>query len=77
MYCVTVCILVLCVECVTVSNVVFMEGTGTECSVAQLVLYCVTVCILVLGVECVTVSNDVFMEGTGRECSVAGLVCIV
>ena len=36
------------VECVTVSNVVFMEGTDRQCSVAQLVLYCVTVCILVL-----------------------------
>ena len=27
LYCVTVCILVLGVECVTVSSVVFMEGT--------------------------------------------------
>jgi len=40
------------VECVTVSSVVFMEGTDRQCSVARLVLYCVTVCILglVLGV---------------------------
>jgi len=30
LYCVTVCILVLGVECVTVSNVVFMEGTDIE-----------------------------------------------
>ena len=36
------------VECVMVSNVVFMEGTDRQCSVAQLVLYCVTVCTLVL-----------------------------
>ena len=36
------------VECVTVSSVVFMEGTDRQCSVAWLVLYCVTVCILVL-----------------------------
>ena len=50
--CVTVCILVLGVECVTVSSVVFMEGTDRECGVARLVLYCVTVCVLVLGVEC-------------------------
>jgi len=49
-YCETVCILVLGVECVMVSNVVFMEGTDRQCSVARLVLYCVTVCILVLGV---------------------------
>ena len=48
----TMCILVLGVECVTVSSVVFMEGTDRQCSVARLVLYCVTVCVLVLGVEC-------------------------
>jgi len=54
LYCVTVCILVLGVECVTYSNVEFMAGTDRQCSVARLVLYCVTVCILVLGVECVT-----------------------
>jgi len=36
------------VECVTVSNVVFMVGTDRQCGVARLVLYCVTVCILVL-----------------------------
>jgi len=66
LYCVTVCILVLCVECVTVSNVVFMEGTYTQCSVTGLVLYCVTVCILVFGIECVTVNNVVFIEGIGR-----------
>jgi len=38
-------------ECVTYSNIVFMEGTDTQCSVARLLLYCVTVCILVLGVS--------------------------
>jgi len=42
LYCVTVCILVFGVECVTYSNVVFMEGTDRECSVAVLALYCVT-----------------------------------
>ena len=52
--CVTVCILVFGVECVSVSNVVFIEGTDNECSVAWLVLYCVTVCILVFSDECVT-----------------------
>ena len=62
---------------VTYSNVVFMEGTDRQCSVARLVLYCVTVCILVFSVECVTVSSVVFMEGTDRQCSVAWLVCIV
>ena len=36
------------VGCVTVSSVVFMEGTDRQYSVARLVLYCVTVCILVL-----------------------------
>jgi len=30
LYCVTVCILVLGVECVTVSRVVFMDGTERE-----------------------------------------------
>ena len=34
LYCVTVCILVFGAEFVTVSNVVFMEGTERECSVA-------------------------------------------
>ena len=76
-YCVTVCILVLGVECVTVSNDVFMEGKDRQCSVAGLVLYCMRVCKLVFGVECVTVSNVVFMEGTDTQCSVAGLVLIV
>jgi len=33
------------VECVTVSNDEFMEGTDRECSVAGLVLYFVTLCI--------------------------------
>jgi len=64
-------------ECVTVSNVVFMEGTDRQCSVAELLLYCMRVCKLVFGVECVTVSNVVFMEGTDTQCSVAGLVLIV
>ena len=36
LYCVTVCIMVLGVECVTVSSVVFMEGTDRQCSVAGL-----------------------------------------
>ena len=54
----------LSVECVTVSNVVFMEGTDRQCSVAGLLLYCVIVCVLVLGVECVTVSSVVIMEGS-------------
>ena len=44
-------ILVLGVECVTISNVEFMEGKERQCSVAGLVLNCVTVCILVFGVE--------------------------
>ena len=54
LYCVTLCILVLGVECVTVSSVVFMEGTDRQCSVARTFLYYVTVCILLFGVECVT-----------------------
>jgi len=62
------------VECVTVSNDVFMEGKDRECSVAGLVLYCMRVCKLVFGVECVTVSNVVFMEGRDKECCVACLV---
>jgi len=53
--------MVLGFECVTVSNVVFKEGKGRQCSEAWLVLCCVTVYILVLGVECVTVSNVVFI----------------
>ena len=36
LYCVTVRILVLGVVCVTVSSVVFMEGTVRQCSVARL-----------------------------------------
>ena len=63
--------------CVTLNNVVIMDGTDRVCSLACLVLYCVTVCILGLGVECVTVSNVVFIEGTDRECGVGGLLCIV
>ena len=74
LYCVTLCILVFDVECVMVNNVVFMEGTDRECSVACLVLYCVTLYILLFGVEWFTVSSDVFMEGTDRQCSVACLV---
>ena len=38
----------ICVECVTYSSVVFMEGTDRQRSVERLVLYCVTVCTLVL-----------------------------
>ena len=39
LYCVTVCILVLGVECVTVSNVVFMEGTDrVQCGRVNFVL---------------------------------------
>ena len=38
-YCVTVCILLLDFECVTVSNVVFMEGTYMKCSFAGILLY--------------------------------------
>ena len=50
------------VECVTVSSVVFMEGTDRQCSVARLVLHCVTVCILVLVFQCVTVSSVVLWK---------------
>jgi len=63
----TLYILVFDVGCFMISNVVFMERTDRECSLAGLVLYCVTVCILVLGVECVTVSNVVFLKGTNRQ----------
>ena len=74
LYCVTVCVLVMDVECVTVSSVVFMEGKDRQCSVASLVMYCVTVCILVYGVESVTISKVVFKEETDKKCSVTGLV---
>jgi len=36
LYCVTLYILVFGVECVTVNNVVFMEGTDRQCSVVWL-----------------------------------------
>jgi len=66
LYCMTVCISVLGVECITYVIDLLMEGTGRECSVAWLAFYCETLYILVFGVECVTVSNVVFMEGTVR-----------
>jgi len=50
---VTVCLFVFAVECVAVSNVVFMKETDRQCSVSRLVLYCVTVLILLFGVVCV------------------------
>jgi len=57
LYYVAVCILVFGLESVTYSNVVFMEGSIRQCSLADLVLYCVTVFILVLGFECLMVSS--------------------
>jgi len=66
LYCVTVYIyiLVMGVESVTFSNVVFEERTDRQCSVIWLLLYCVTLYILVLVVEDFIVRNAVFMEGT-------------
>ena len=72
LYCVTLCILVFSVECVTVSNVVFIEGTTRKCRVTRLMLHCVWVYILVFGFECVMVSNILFMAGTYREAVLHG-----
>jgi len=44
------CILVLCVECVTVFHVGFMERTDRQRNLPRLVLYCVKVFILVFRV---------------------------
>jgi len=71
LYCLTLCIFVLGFECVTYSNVVFMEGTDRQCSVAR--LQCCIVyrfVYLYLSSEFITYSNVVFMEGTDRQCSV-------
>jgi len=67
LYCVTVCVLILGVECVMVRNVVLMAGTVRQCIVAGLMPYCVTSCILLFGFECVLSSNVVFVEGIDRE----------
>jgi len=53
-HCVTVCILVFGVECLTYSNVVFMEEKVRKCSFSEILVYCLTVCILVFAVVCVT-----------------------
>ena len=66
LYCVKMFILVLCVECVNVSNVVFgKEQRAEQCG--RVSVYCVRVFIIELGVECVTVSNVVFKEGKDRQ----------
>ena len=59
--CIYIYILLFGFECFTVSNVVFIEGTVRQCSVAGLVLYCVTLCMLVYGFACITLSKVVFM----------------
>ena len=53
LYCVTMCILVLGVECVTVSSVVYMEGTDRQYSVARLVCCIVGHCVYWYWVLCV------------------------
>ena len=70
------CKLVLVVQCVTVTNVVFMEGTERQCSESRLVLYCVDVCILAIGFECVTVSNDVIITGTADSAMWQDKCCV-
>ena len=57
------------------SNVAFMQGTVSQCSVAGLVLYYVTMCILVFGLACVTYSNVfIWKEPKVGHCGTFGAV---